>query len=395
MKIVLTGGGSGGHIFPLIAIVREFRSLYLQMRFEQSLNVFGEKIPPDQMPKEHLEIYYLGPRDDFSLILLNQEGVKTKEILAGKLRRYFSFKSLLENIFDIFIKTPIGIIQSFFRLFFLAPDLIFSKGGHGSFPVVVAGWLLGVPIFLHESDVDPGLVNWLLAKFAKKIFVSFPKTEKFPPSKMILVGNPIRTEILQGSIEEAKQNFKVVGDRPVILVLGGSQGAQRINDLILAILPNLVAEFEVFHQAGENNFLKVVAEAKVTIPDNQEIYYHPFPFFQELEYKQVLALADLVVGRAGAGTIFELAAAGKPSILIPLPEAAQGHQLKNAYAFAKTGATVVIEEANLTPNFFLEKLKFLFSLPLEREKMAKAALAFAKPGAAKAIALSLSNFFTP
>ena len=392
MKIVLTGGGTGGHVFPLIAVVREIKSLYLQKRLQESRDVFGELKEKRHLKVEELNLYYLGPRDEFSLILLAQEGVRTKEISAGKIRRYLTAKTLLENGVDIFFRVPLGIIQSFFNLFFFAPDLIFSKGGYGSFPVVLAGWLLRIPIFLHESDVDPGLSNQILSRFTKKIFVSFPKTERFPLSKMILVGNPIRKEILTGDPKEAQELFKLVGAKPVLLIMGGSQGARRINDLILAILPNLLGDFEVLHQIGEKNFLKVKAEAEVTVANETEKFYHPFAFFREEEVKQAYAAANLIIGRAGAGVIFEIAAVGKPSILIPLPEAAQGHQLKNAYAFAAVGAAIVLEESNLTPNFFLDKLKYLFSRPQDLEKMSQAAAKFAKPEAAKEIARYLFSF---
>jgi UDP-N-acetylglucosamine--N-acetylmuramyl-(pentapeptide) pyrophosphoryl-undecaprenol N-acetylglucosamine transferase len=392
MRIVFTGGGSGGHIFPLIAVVREIKELYLQKKLVESKNVFGEQIPEDKQIKEELGLYYIGPRDDFSLILLSQEGVKTSEILAGKLRRYLDWQSLLENCVDIVFKTPAGIIQSFFKLFFLAPDLIFSKGGYGSFPVVLAGWFLRIPIFIHESDIDPGLTNSLLARFAKKIFVSFEKTERFPPRKMILMGNPLRKEILTGTLEEAAELFRLTGEKPVILILGGSQGAQRVNDLILAILPNLLGQFELLHQTGEKNFAKVRAEAEVTIPKGLEKYYHPFPFFREEEIKQAYAAANLVIARAGAGLIFEIAAVGKPSILIPLPEAAQGHQVKNAYAFAAKGAAVVLEEENMTPNFFWEKLNYLFTRPMELEKMRQATALLARPTAARQVAEYLFNY---
>lgn len=391
MKIVFTGGGTGGHIFPLIAVVREIKSLYLQKKLDESQNIFGEKASAKNRSAETLGLFYLGPRDEFSLILLAQEGVKTKEISAGKLRRYLTWQSFLENLVDLFFRVPRGILQSFFNLFFLAPDLIFSKGGYGSFPVVLAAWFLRIPIFLHESDVDPGLVNQLLSRFAKSIFVSFPKTERFPPSKMVLVGNPIRKEILTGSRAEAQKLFQISSSKPVILVLGGSQGAQRVNDLVLNVLPSLLQEFEVIHQVGEKNFNYFKAEADITCPAELKEVYHPFPFLREEEVKQAYALADMIVGRAGAGTIFEIAAVGRPSILIPLPEAAQGHQVKNAYAYAVQGAAIVMEEGNFTPNFFLEKLKTLFTQPLELEKMSRAALKFSQPEAARLIANSLFN----
>lgn len=373
MKIVFTGGGTGGHIFPIIAVSREIKKIW---------------------PKEKLELFYLGPEDEFSENLLSQEGIRVKKILAGKIRRYFNLESFFDNLFDILFKIPVGIFQALFYLFFLAPDLIFSKGGYGSFPTVFAGWLLGTPIFLHESDAEPGLANRILAKFSLEIFVSFPKTVYYQPEKTILVGNPIRKELLEISFsqEEAKNYFKLSGEKPVILILGGSQGAQRINDRILEILPEILKEFELIHQCGEKNFKEVKAEAEIMMKKGLEKYYHLFPFLNEEELKRAYLVSDLVVSRAGSGSIFEIAAFGKPSILIPLPEAAQDHQIKNAYSFAEKGAAVVLEEENFTPRFFLEKLKYLISHSDDLKKMAKTAKEFAKPYAAKIIAEYLVNY---
>ena len=326
--------------------------------------------------------------------MLSQEGIKVKTILAGKIRRYFDFKSLFENLIDIFVKIPFGIFQAFFYLFFLAPDLIFSKGGFGSIPAVISGWLLRIPIFLHESDSIPGMANRFLAKFSLEIFVSFPKTLYFPEEKLILVGNPIRREILEESEEKAKNFLKTSGGKPLILILGGSQGAQKINDKILEILPEILKDFELIHQCGEKNYEEVRAEEKIMITKDLEKYYHLFPFLKEEELKKAYAICDLIVSRAGAGTIFEIAALGKPSILIPLSGAAQDHQLKNAYTFAASGATKVLEEKNFTPHFFLERLKYLFSHPEELEKMSLAAKEFSKPLAAKIIAAYMVDYLT-
>lgn len=365
MKILFTGGGTGGHIFPIIAIVRELK-----------------KISPG---KKNI-FFYLGPKDDFSKALLSKEGIKVRIILSGKLRRYWSLKSLFQNIFDLFFKIPIGILESFFYIFFLAPDLIFSKGGYGSLPVVLAGKMLGVPIFLHESDTVPGMVNKFLARLALEIFVSFPDTPYFPKKKMILVGNPIRRELLEGNKKEAQAFFGLSGEKPVVLILGGSQGAQRINDRILEILPEILKDFELIHQTGQKNFQQVKAEAQVVINQKLAKFYHPFPFLGEEELKNAYAAADLIVARAGSGVIFEIAALGKPSILIPLPESAQEHQIKNAYTFAKNGATIVLEEENFTSHFFLERLRYLFSDQKELERMSLAAKEFSRPKAGQIIA---------
>jgi len=367
MKILFTGGGTGGHIFPIIAIAREIRRIYL---------------------KSDLKLFYIGPKDEFSKILLSQEGIKVKTIICGKIRRYFSFW----NFIDIFFKIPIGILQSFFSIFLLSPDLIFSKGGYGSIPAVISGWIFGVPIFLHESDISPGLANRFLSKFVSEIFVSFPKTEFFAPKKVILVGNPIRRELLEGSKEEALEFFKITGGKPVILILGGSQGAQKINEVLLLILPEMLRDFELIHQTGSKNFKEVKAQSRAVIPPDLGKYYHLHPFFQERELKLAYSLADLIVARAGSGTVFEIAALGKPSILIPLPLAAQNHQMKNAYSFAEGKGSIIIEETNFTPHFFLERLKFLFANPKEIENMEKKAKEFARPEAARVIAKYILEF---
>jgi len=373
MKILFTGGGTGGHIFPIIAVVREMRKIY-------------QEISP--YPEEKLQFFYLGPKDDYFEILLSQEEIRVSTIITGKLRRYFS----LQNFIDIFFKIPLGFCQAFFHLLFSAPDLIFSKGGYGSFPVVFWGWVFQVPVFLHESDIMPGLANKIMSKFALEIFTSFPRTEYFPPSKMIQVGNPIRKEITDGKKEEAKGIFKLNYQKPVLLILGGSQGAQRINDLILSILPELISKYEIIHQAGVKNFKEVEAEAGVMIAEEFKEDYHLFPFLEEKDLKHALAAADLIISRAGSGSIFEIAAVDKPSILIPLPEAAQNHQVKNAYSYAESGAAIVFEESNLTPHIFLEKIKYLFSHPQELENMKNRATEFACPKSADIIAEYLLAF---
>lgn len=371
MKILFTGGGTAGHILPIVAVCREIRRIY---------------------EKKNLQFFYLGPRDDFGQILLSQEEIKVKSVLAGKIRRYLDWKAFFQNLIDVLFKIPIGIFQAFIYIFFLSPDLIFSKGGFGSIPTVISGWLLRVPIFLHESDISPGLANRFLSKFALEVFVSFPRTEYFSSKKMILAGNPVRREILEGSKEEARRLFKLSYKKPVILILGGSQGAQRINDKILEILVELLKNFEIIHQCGEKNFKEVKAESKATVAEKLLSFYHLFPFLKEWELKQAYAAADLIVSRAGSGSIFEIAATGKPSILIPLAEAAQKHQTKNAYTYAENKATVVLEEINFTPHFFLGKLKYLFSQKEELARMQKAAREFSKPLAAKIIAGYLVEF---
>lgn len=372
MKILFTGGGTGGHIFPIIAIIREMRRIY---------------------PQEKFQFFYLGPKDVFASIVLEQEGIKAKTVLAGKIRRYLTWQGILKNILDIFFKIPLGFLQSFGYLFIISPDIVFSTGGYGSFSATLSAWILQIPIFLHEADKAAGLSNSFLSKFAVKIFTSFESTEGIAKEKTILAGMPIRREILAGDRGEAKRIFGLSEQKPVILILGGSQGAQRLNDMLLAILPDILKDFELVHTTGERNFAQVQKEANSLLAKESKQYYHIFPFLKEQELKHIYSVLDLVVGRAGAGTIFEIAALGKPSILVPLPEAARDHQVKNAYTYAKSGAALVLEEANLTPRFFLEKVKFLFSHPQELDKMKQASKEFARPEAAQKIARTVKEYF--
>lgn len=363
MKIVFTGGGTGGHIFPIIAIVRELR-----------------KIVP------LAKIYYLGPKDPFAKKHLSREGVINFFVLSGKIRRYIDPQSFFLNIFDLLVRIPLGFLQSFFYLLVLNPDLVFSKGGYGSLPVVLASKILFIPVFLHESDSVPGLANRLLAKLANEVFVSFPETSNFAKNRLILVGNPIRSSIFGGKKEEAISYFKLSPDRPTILILGGSQGAQRLNEKILSFLPHLLKKYQLIHQCGEKDFKTVERESKVMVKPDLLNFYHPFSFLEEEELIKAYAAADLVVSRAGSGAIFEILALGKPAIFIPLPESAQEHQLKNAYFLAKYQACLVIEEENLIMNLFLQKLEELFSLPEKLKNLSENAKALSKPRAAFVLA---------
>ena len=367
MKIVFTGGGTGGHVFPLVAVIRELRRLN---------------------PQKNLQLYYLGPKDDFGLVLLKQEDIIIKTIISGKLRRYFSF----QNFVDILFKIPFGFVQSIFILLFLKPNLVFSKGGSGSISVTYAAKLLNIPVFLHESDIMPGLSNQKTSQWAKKIFTSFPKTEFFNPEGVIVSGNPIRKEILDGDSQKAGQIFNLTFSKPILLILGGSQGAQALNDFVLLILNDLLKNYEVIHVTGVENFKETVAEAQVIMEKGLDVYYHPIAFLDEDQTKHAYKVADLIISRAGAGAIFEIAAVGKPSILIPLPSAIGLWQTKCAYAYADSGACIVIEQENLTQNFFMEKLKLLFLHPEKMEQMRASALAFAKPLAASAVAREILEF---
>lgn len=370
MKIVFTGGGTGGHIYPILAIIREMK-----------------KISPQTF-------YYVGPKTKFGLKELQQERVIVKTISAGKLRRYKKISAIFKNIIDLVFKIPWGIATAFFALKNIEPDFIFSKGGYGSLPIIIANKLLKFPLFIHESDSIAGKTTNLAAPQSVAIFTSFEDTqiEGDFQNKTLVTGNPIRKKLLSGSKEEAKRLFNLTEEKPVILILGGSQGAEEINELVLTILPQLLEKFEIIHQCGEKNLDNTDLLYR-TIIENEELdkYYHLFGFLNEEQMKHSLAGSHLVVSRAGAAAIFEIAAAGKPSILIPLLNSAQDHQAKNAYLYAQNGAADILEPENPTPHMLYSALMKIFSNPENLKQMEKAALSFARPEAGERIAKYLSS----
>lgn len=365
--ILLAGGGSGGHIFPLQAVA------------EKLLRSAKESGWP-------IEIHYLGVIDAFSINLLGV-GVSMHSLVSSKIRRYFSILNLLD-----FPKFIFSIFQALWKLFWLMPDAIFSKGGPGALAVVLAGWFYRIPIIIHESDSVPGLTNAISSRFAKRIAASFPKgVSYFDPSRAFVAGNPIR-EDLQGEIypsEAAKEELGFDRNEPLLLILGGSQGSERINNFILGNLLKILEFAQILHQTGPEQFLEVknlsrAAMMEMTLDDQVRRRYLPVPFLTK-DLRAALIAADLVISRAGSGTIFELAAFGKPAILIPIPESAHNHQRLNAFEFANTGGGIVIEEDNLLSGIFLKQFKDIIANPEKLQEMGIASKKFFIPNAAEAI----------
>ncbi|MEK7555485.1 MAG: UDP-N-acetylglucosamine--N-acetylmuramyl-(pentapeptide) pyrophosphoryl-undecaprenol N-acetylglucosamine transferase [Patescibacteria group bacterium] len=361
LRILFTGGGTGGHIYPILAIVEELK-----------------KKRPD------LDLRYLGVPGVYQN-LLEANGIKTSKIISSKLRRYFDVRNFLDAP-----KFILSLFQALWKVFWSMPDVLFSKGGPGALAIVLACRFYQVPIIIHESDSVPGFTNQISSRFAKRIGISFASAAGILNGQIALVGNPIRTSLLKETTEKdaAKRILGFNSQMPLILVVGGSQGAVRLNDFFMEIFEEIIKDFQIFHQTGHNNYQEVKNEltlASANFSDEEKSRYKLTAYLDK-DLKDVLTAADLVVGRAGSGTIFELAAFGKPAILIPLPESAGNHQTVNAYEYAKTGAAIVIEEDNLKPSIFLTQLKKIFSEPERFKSMSEAALKFAKPDAAKVIA---------
>ncbi|MEK7124120.1 MAG: UDP-N-acetylglucosamine--N-acetylmuramyl-(pentapeptide) pyrophosphoryl-undecaprenol N-acetylglucosamine transferase, partial [Patescibacteria group bacterium] len=256
-------------------------------------------------------------------------------------------------------------IQSLWTLFVFMPNLVFSKGGFTSLIPSLVAQLYFIPIFIHESDSIPGTVNRLVAKFTKKIFISFENATKyFPTKRTILSGNPVRESLLNGNKIEAAKYFDFDSDKKTILFLAGSQGAMFINNLLIEILVQLAKEFQIIHQTGANNFELVKNEIEKIKKEGLGSYglgieknYKVFGFLNEEELKNAFALSDVIVSRSGSN-IFEIAALGKPAIVIPYPYSARSHQKENAVEFAKFGA-VVLEEENLKPHILIDQISHL------------------------------------
>ena len=360
MKIVLTGGGTGGHILPLIAVAKKIK----------------EKDPS-------AEFLFVGTNGGLEEKIMKEEGIKTRIILSGKLRRYFSFLNFVD-----FFKIGIGVIQSLWILFWNMPDAIFSKGGFASFPVVFVSWVYQIPSLIHESDANPGMANSVLAKFSNRVAVSYPRAEiYFPAEQVVFTGNPLREDIAQGNPQNALEKFSFSKDRKTIFIWGGSQGSQIINKSILDILPKLIEKYQIIHQTGVKNFedmQKIIGEIGLKLAEIKNVYC-PIDFIGK-ELKDILALSDLVISRAGSNSISEIAANGKPAIIIPIEKSANDHQRMNAYIVAKNGGCVVLEEANLGGNILLKKIEEILTNESLNQKMRTNIKIFYRPDAAEKIA---------
>ncbi|MFH1201017.1 MAG: UDP-N-acetylglucosamine--N-acetylmuramyl-(pentapeptide) pyrophosphoryl-undecaprenol N-acetylglucosamine transferase [bacterium] len=367
MKIVFTGGGTGGHFYPIIAVAQKVNQIIDQE------HILGARL------------YYFsdGPYDK-EILLENR--FLYEEITSGKMRTYFSFK----NFVDIF-KVFFGTLSAIFKMFSIYPDVVFGKGGYASFPTIFAARILRIPLVIHESDSVPGRVNKWAGHFAQKVAVSFAGAVIYFPKKTVAwTGQPIRAEIEHGTNrKEALEYFKLEEKIPVIVILGGSQGAELINNVVLDALPRLIKNYQIIHQTGVKKFKTVSSQAEVILSKNKySTKYLPFPFLNPLQMKMVAGVATIIVSRAGS-TLFEIASWGVPSILVPFKNSHADHSRKNAFSYARAGACGVIEEANMTANILSSEIERITNDKISYERMAQNAKAFNKSGAAEKIARAI------
>lgn len=366
MKIVFTGGGTGGHFYPIIAIAESIRKISKEKKL----------LPP--------EMFFCSP-SPYNQGLLYEHDIKYQKITAGKMRRYFS----VLNFLDLF-KTTWGILGAVLDMFDIYPDVVFSKGGYGSFPAVLAARLLRIPVFIHESDSAPGRVNKWAGKFADRIAVSYKEAiPHFKEEKVAYTGQPVLEERLTPLTSGASEFFGFNQSLPTLFIMGGSQGAEAINNIVLDVLPELVKDFQIIHQTGVSN-LEVMKEsaAAILLENPHRDRYKPLGYLNGLEMRMAAGAAALIISRGGS-TIFEIASWAKPSIIIPITDSNENHQIKNAFAYAREGACSVLQEENLKPHIFLAEIRRIIENKELSEKMIAGAKRFFKPGAADGIAREL------
>lgn len=321
-RIILTGGGTAGHVTPNIALLPRLKEL-------------------------GYDIQYIGSYTGIEKELIEPFGIPYHGISSGKLRRYFS----VQNFTDPF-RVLKGFREAHKLIRQLKPDVIFSKGGFVSVPVVLAGKRCKVPVIIHESDMTPGLANKIAIPSAAKVCCNFPETLKsLPEGKAVLTGSPIRQELLSGNKIAAMDMCQFTSDKPVILVIGGSLGAVAVNNAVREALPELLKDFQIIHLCGKGKMDESLKDVEG---------YCQFEYIKN-ELRNLFALADIVISRAGANAICELLALHKPNLLIPLSaNASRGDQILNARSFERQGFSLVLEEEQLTKETLLAAVKNLY-----------------------------------
>lgn len=334
-KIILTGGGTAGHVTPNIAMLPLLR-------------------------EEEYDISYIGSYNGIEKKLITGQGIPYYGIASGKLRRYLDLKNLTDPF-----RVIKGYLQARKLIKTLKPDVVFSKGGFVSVPVVLAAHRSHIPVIIHESDMTPGLANKLCIPSASKVCCNFPETvSMIPDNKGILTGTPIRAELSAGNRQAGLDLCHFTSSKPVIMVMGGSLGALHVNEAIRNILPRLLERFQIIHLCGKG---------KVDESFYSTTGYYQFEYIDK-ELKDLFAAADIVVSRAGANAIFELLTLHKPNLLIPLPaKASRGDQILNASSFKKQGFSMVLPEEELTDDSLYNAICSLYEHRMDYIKAMKTA----------------------
>lgn len=359
MRVVISGGGTGGHIYPALAVATQLRDQY------------------------NADLLYLGSDDGLEADLVSAAGFHMEMVKAGKLRRYISWHTL-KGIGRV----PVGMAQAMSIVRKFRPHVAFTSGGYVAVPTGLAARLNGVPLLMHQQDVPPNLSNRLIAPLATQISVTFADSmHYFPAHKTVHLGNPVRKEILdicQITPQQARHELGFATEVPLLLVTGGSQGARSLNQVIVKALPELLKIYQILHISGNKLFAETHMasdELLATIDARDRQRYHLVPYMSD-GMPMALQAAELVICRAGAATLSELAVLGKPSILVPLPPAIGGSpQEVNAETFASQQAAEVMRNADLKPELLVERVQHITTSPAGLRSMANAVRSFARPTA--------------
>jgi UDP-N-acetylglucosamine--N-acetylmuramyl-(pentapeptide) pyrophosphoryl-undecaprenol N-acetylglucosamine transferase len=362
LRIVIAGGGTGGHVQPAIAVADMLHQ------------------------KASVELTWIGSSAGVESDSAAERSIPFRSIPTGKLRRYFS----LQTIADAF-RIPVGIVRARLHLRDIKPDVIFSTGGFVSVPTVVAGWLAGIPVITHEQTATVGLANKINARIADRVALAYQETARLIPfasDRTVITGNPVRAELLEGDADRARTQLEIPPDLPVLYVTGGSLGAQAVNATVRELIPRLVEKYCVIHQCGPaamNGDYPRLLEVRSSLPrELQDRYIVRERIGSELA--DIYALADLVIGRSGGGTVAELAVLGKPAIFIPLPGTASDEQTRNAKVLAEAGGALIVPQIELTPERLGNHIDKLFDNRDRLQQMSAAAKTVAQPDAASKLA---------
>lgn len=357
MRILLAGESTAGNLAPLIYVYETLKKKSLEGNAHESVEFKLISTESDM-----LRTFVQNTDIEFSVLNPGQENRKSSPFIA--------------------IKNFTRIMFSVFRYM---PDVIFLKGGYVSLPVAIAGRIFMIPVIMHESDIVPTKLDMHIARFAKRIAISFDQTaEYYPADKVFFSGNPVDASVVMADYEESKKKLSIEGDKPVIFIMGGSQGAHEINNLVIEVLPQLLEKYEIIHQCGLNDYETIQAAVqKLSVPFLED--YHLFPFMKQ-SLSNAYAVADLVVSRAGASTVAEIMTVGKPSILIPLSDSGSDNQDQNAFFFSEAGAAVLLNEKNLKPHLFLDSVRNVFKDRIKMMEMMRQARQLAHPEAADVVA---------
>ncbi|MEA2530027.1 MAG: UDP-N-acetylglucosamine--N-acetylmuramyl-(pentapeptide) pyrophosphoryl-undecaprenol [Thermomicrobiales bacterium] len=365
LRLAIAGGGTGGHVLPALAVVEEFRA---------------RGVP--------LELLWIGSRGDVEGPAAERAGIPFRAIKTGKLRRYFAAETILDAL-----RLPVGTAQAWRILRQFRPGVIFSTGGFVSVPTVVAGARLA-PILTHEQTAILGLATRINLRFADVLAVSFEESAARASGfdgRVVVTGNPVRSSLRQGDAARGLARFGFSPDLPLLYVTGGARGASPLNQRVAALLPDLLQHCQVLHQAGPataNGDLKMLETLRARLSPELQRRYRPVAFVRD-ELADVYAAASLVLGRAGAGTIAELAYLGKPGLLIPLPGSGGGEQDANARALAGAGGAVVMAQEEATPKRLGADLESLLRDPDRLRTMGQRAASIARRDASLRLANEL------